>query len=200
MTTPGVRRRPGGRSAEKRAAILAATVQLLAEAGPAGLTVTEVAQRAGVHETSIYRRWGTRERLALEAMTELSGDLLPVPDTGTLHEDLVTFGQELCEYDESQLGKALIRTMAANEDDEETAELRSRFWQARYAECKVIVERAVERREMPASVDGRVLLEVFVSPIHTRALLTREPVTVEFLNQLAGLVINGLRSQAARGR
>jgi AcrR family transcriptional regulator len=192
VTTQEVRRRPGGRSAEKRAAVLAATVELLAVYGPAGLNVAEVAKRAGVHETSIYRRWGTRERLALEAMTELSSSLLPVPDTGTLREDLAAFGQELLEYDESPLGKALTRTMATNEDDEETAEVRTQFWDARYAECKIIVERAVERHEVPASVDGRFLLEVFVAPIHTRALLTREPITAEFLQQLADVVTKGV--------
>jgi AcrR family transcriptional regulator len=198
VTAQEVRRRPGGRSAEKRAAVLAATVELLAVHGPAGLTVAEVANRAGVHETSIYRRWGTRERLALEAMAELSGSLLPVPDTGTLREDLAAFGQELAEYDESPLGQALTRTMAASEDDEQTADVRTQFWDARYAECKIIVERAVERREVPASVDGRFLLEVFVAPIHTRALLTREPITAEFLQQLADVVTKGVSLAAQR--
>jgi AcrR family transcriptional regulator len=191
MTTPEVRRRPGGRSAEKRSAVLAATLDLLAESGPAGLSIAEVAQRAGVHETSIYRRWGTRERLAIEAMTELSSILLPVPDTGSLRDDLVAFGQELLSYDESPLGKALIRTMAATEDDEETAAVRSGFWDARYAECKIIVERAVARHEVPAAVDGRLLLEVFVAPIHGRALLTRQPVTADFLSRLADIVTQG---------
>jgi AcrR family transcriptional regulator len=198
VTTQEVRRRPGGRSAEKRAAVLAATIELLADRGPTGLTIAEVANRAGVHETSIYRRWGTRERLALAAMTELSGNLLPVPDTGTLREDLAAFGQELAEYDESPLGKALTRTMATNEDDEQTAEVRAQFWDARYAECKIIVERAVERRDVPASVDGRFLLEVFVAPIHTRALLTREPITAEFLQQLADVVTEGVSRAGLR--
>jgi AcrR family transcriptional regulator len=192
MTTSEVRRRPGGRSAEKRAAVLAATIELLAENGPAGLSVAEVAKRSGVHETSIYRRWGTRERLALEAMAELSGNLLPVPDTGSLRGDLVVFGQELLEYDESPLGKAIIRTMAVNEDDEQASVVRTQFWEARYAECKVIVERGIGRREVSAAVDGRLLLEVFVAPIHTRALLTREPVTPGFLQHLADVVITGM--------
>lgn len=192
MTAPEVRRRPGGRSAEKRSAVLAATLEVLAADGPGALTVAEVAKRAGVHETSIYRRWGTRERLALEAMTEFSGSLLPVPNTGGLREDLVVFGEELRDYDESPLGKALIRAMASNDDDEEAAAIRRQFWDARYAECTIIIERAIKRGEVPASVDGRFLLEVFVAPIHGRALLTREPTTIEFLQQLADLVTKGV--------
>jgi hypothetical protein len=81
--------------------------------------------------------------------------------------------------------------MATNEDDEAAA-VRAQFWDARYAECRVIVERAVERRELPTTVDGRFLLEVFVAPIHTRGLLTREPVTKHFLQRFASVVINGM--------
>ena len=194
MTTRGVRRRPGGRSAEKRTAVLEATIAVLAAGGPSGLSIAEVAKRAGVHETSIYRRWGSRERLALDAMSELSGDLLPVPDTGTLRGDLAAFGQELIDYDDSPLGKALIRTMAAHDDDEEAAAARGQFWDSRYAGCKVIVERAVARREVPESVDGRFLLELFFAPIHTRALLTREPISAEFLSRLADLVTKAWRT------
>ena len=198
MTTQEVRRRPGGRSAEKRDAVLAATLDLLVELGPGGLSVAEVAKRAGVHETSIYRRWGTRERLALDAMAELSGELLPVPDTGNVRADLAAFGQELLAYDESPLGKALIRTMAINDDDEATARVRTQFWDARFSECKVIIERAIERGEVPASADARFILEVFVAPIHTRALLTREAVTSQFLQRLADVVVAGASGAKSR--
>ncbi len=162
---------------------------MLAADGPDALTVAGVASRAGVHETSIYRRWGTRERLILEAMAGLSANLLPVPDTGSLRDDLVVFGQALVAYDESSLGKALIRTMATSEDDDETSRVRSEFWEARWIEFKVIVERAIRRGELPDQVDGRFLLEAFIAPIHMRALLTRQSVTPEFLRRLADATV-----------
>jgi len=59
------RRRPGGRSARVRRAVLDATLELVNAHGLDGVTVAEVAERAGVHETSIYRRWRTREELRL---------------------------------------------------------------------------------------------------------------------------------------
>lgn len=189
MATETTQRRPGGRSAEKRSAVLSAAVEMLAADGPDALTVAGVASRAGVHETSIYRRWGTRERLILEAMAGLSANLLPVPDTGSLRDDLVVFGQALVAYDESSLGKALIRTMATSEDDDETSRVRSEFWEARWIEFKVIVERAIRRGELPDQVDGRFLLEAFIAPIHMRALLTRQSVTPEFLRRLADATV-----------
>src|SRR5262245_7609675 len=83
------RTRPGGRSTRVRAATIAATLAELAESGYSGLTIVTVAKRAGVHKTTLYRRWGTRERLVLEAMLDRAGERIAVPDTGSLREDLL---------------------------------------------------------------------------------------------------------------
>jgi AcrR family transcriptional regulator len=62
----------------------------LGESGYAEVTLDRIARRAGVHKTTLYRRWGTREALALEAMLEHAGRRVPIPDTGSLREDLLT--------------------------------------------------------------------------------------------------------------
>ncbi len=58
-----VRRRPGGRSARVQVAVLEATFQLLEERGYELLSIASIAERTGVHETSLYRRWKTKEQL-----------------------------------------------------------------------------------------------------------------------------------------
>src|SRR5262245_64597066 len=82
------RPRPGGRSARVRAAVLAATLELLAERGFERTELPEVARRAGVHATTVYRRWGAKVRLVGEALLERARPLTPTPDTGTLRSDL----------------------------------------------------------------------------------------------------------------
>src|SRR3712207_1543584 len=81
-------RRPGGRSARVRAAVLSATIDALVDVGYDGLSVEDVARRAGVHKTTVYRRWPTRAALVAEATRERSQQVIPVPDTGTLAGDL----------------------------------------------------------------------------------------------------------------
>src|SRR3954462_8865190 len=76
------------RDRERRAAILDATRQLLAEGGVQRLTVEGVAARAGVAKTTIYRRWRSKDELALAVLLELV-DLLTVPDLGDLRAELV---------------------------------------------------------------------------------------------------------------
>jgi AcrR family transcriptional regulator len=80
--------RPGGRSARIRASVHRAVEELLAEDPPEGLTIPAVAARAGVHPTTVYRRWGSiRDLLASVAASRFSGELV-VPDTGSLRGDL----------------------------------------------------------------------------------------------------------------
>ena len=63
---PAKRGRP--RRADADEAILAATLELLAEAGVAGLSMDVLAQRAGVGKATIYRRWDSKEALILDAL------------------------------------------------------------------------------------------------------------------------------------
>src|ERR1700754_1277344 len=80
--------RPGGRSARVRAAVHRAVEELLGEEAGDALTIPAVAARAGVHSTTLYRRWGSvGELLADVATSRFSGEIV-VPDTGSLRGDL----------------------------------------------------------------------------------------------------------------
>src|SRR6185437_13353096 len=72
------------RSQEADLAILTATVGLLAERGLAAMSIEEVAARAGVGKTTIYRRWPSKGLLALDAFVDSFREEQPLPDTGTL--------------------------------------------------------------------------------------------------------------------
>src|SRR5580658_8453688 len=75
-------RRPGGRSARNRAAVLDAAVELLAEASYDDLSMENIAARAGVHKTTVYRRWPTKADLVADAIRARSQAVVPLPDTG----------------------------------------------------------------------------------------------------------------------
>lgn len=187
-----VRRRPGGRSNRVREAVFRATLLVISESGLNSLTIADVAARADVHETTIYRRWRTTERLAVEALLDHSSTILNAPDTGSIHEDLVELGRSLVRYAAEPLGQALERTMAASTDDADSAIARSEFWEIRHKEVQILVERAKARDELPTHVESRRLIEIFISPIHFRLLLTREPVDDAYLDELARITIAGV--------
>src|SRR6201998_1847391 len=185
-------RRPGGRSARVRAAVLQAALDAMAEHGPGGLTISEIARRAGVHATSVQRRWGTTENVVLDAMLTRSQEELPGPDTGTLREDLIAFARLIAAYLATPLGAALSRTMAVAEDDPDMADGRLQFWRARYDIARIMISRAIERRELAAGTDSQLALELLIAPLHFRALLTRQPIDESLIEQVVDTLLRGL--------
>jgi AcrR family transcriptional regulator len=187
-----VQRRPGGRSARVRAAVLQAALEAMAEHGPAGVTISEIARRAGVHATSVQRRWGTAENVTLDAMLTRSQEQLPVPDTGTLRGDLIAFARLIATYLATPLGTALSRTMAVAEDDPDMADGRLQFWRTRYDIARVMISRAIERRELADGTDSQLALELLIAPLHFRALLTRQPIDDTMIEQVVDTLLRGL--------
>lgn len=80
--------RPGGRTARVRTAVLAAAGDALAEGGLAELDLADVARRAEVGKTTVYRRWGTPAGLVADLLADMAEQSLPRTETGTLLGDL----------------------------------------------------------------------------------------------------------------
>jgi AcrR family transcriptional regulator len=187
------RRRPGGRSARVRAAAIAATLEELAESGYAALSLERVAQRAGVHKTTLYRRWGTREDLVLEAMLERAAQRVTVPDTGALRTDLLELARTAAANAGTPEVAAMARAVVAESPyDERLATANRRFWAERLALDATIVERAIARGEAVPDTEPREVIESVIGPIHLRLLLTGEPVDDAFLQRLVTVVADGI--------
>ncbi|MFD8810316.1 TetR-like C-terminal domain-containing protein [Streptomyces sp. NPDC059627] len=185
-------RRPGGRSARVRADVLRSTLEALVEHGASGLTVSEIARRSGVHATSIQRRWGALQNLILDALLTYSQEQLPVPDTGSLRDDMVALARLIAAYLNTPLGAALAHAMAASEADPNLAENRTQFWQARYDATRIIVDRAIDRHELAADADHQLALELLVAPLHFRALLIRQPIEEDWIERMVDALLHGL--------
>jgi AcrR family transcriptional regulator len=188
-----VRRRTGGRSARVRESVLRATLEALTEAGLDGLTFSEIGRRAGVHATSIQRRWGSRENVLLEALLTYSEHHIPSPDTGSLRDDLVRFARTLRDSFATPLGRAILVMVAAStDDDRDLAAHRAEYMRIRYESARAMIQRAVDRGEVRSDIDTGVVLELALSPVYTRTLLTRQPVDDELIEQMIDTLVRGV--------
>lgn len=185
---PAARRRPGGRSARVRAAVLAATAEVLAERGYVELTYEEVAARAGVHKTSVYRWWPTKSALVLDAVRTQAGSTVEMRDTGDLEADILTFLRAVAHNVTSPLGRALLLATARHSETAEPVVVRTRFWNERFTLAAERLERAKQVGELPADTDAALLVEALISPIHFRALISGAPITPRFLRSVMRLV------------
>ena len=128
--------------------MLDATLAVLAEEGDA-FSIPQVAARAGVHETSVYRRWGSREALIADAVRSRVGAEVPVPDTGSLRGDLVAMLEDSVRFLGSPLGTQLVRA-TATAPQLGTTEMRHSYWPERMTRIEVLFARAIARGEIAA--------------------------------------------------
>lgn len=144
-------------------ALLRAAIDLLAKAGYARLTMEQVAARAGVGKASLYLRWPNKVALVAEAIQHRSGVVPEVPDTGSLRRDMLTFLRALLR----SFGTASQALSAVHGEITSHPELQ-RAWSQSLAgtladRVRVIVERAVARRELPSHSDVALLSALPVS-------------------------------------
>ena len=186
--------RPGGRTARTREAVFEAVAALIAERDPASISMTDIAGRAGVAATSLYRRWGDVRALLTEvAVDELTRDQ-PLPDTGSLAGDLKLWGSRVAAGLRRPGGSAFFRVVVAtapgagDPDAGRAAALRPRLDQ-----IGAMLERARARGEPAPFI--RDVTDHLLAPLYIRALFgapAEEAFAVELVDRL-------LRSSAAPG-
>jgi len=138
--------------------ILTSTLLLLGEVGYAQLTMEQVAARARVGKASLYLRWPSKVALVADAVQRLSPDLVPaVPDTGTLPGDMRAFLRQLVRP-RSAAAAALpaVAGEAANNPEMREA-FRRGVTPALIESVRRIVQRAVDRGELPSTADIELL-------------------------------------------
>ncbi|KMS65971.1 TetR family transcriptional regulator, partial [Streptomyces leeuwenhoekii] len=154
-------------------------------------TVAAVARSAGVHETSVYRRWKTRENLILDALTTELDSALPIPDTGRVREDLLLFFTTLARLLGTAQGRALLRLSV--ERDDTLDDRRGPYWSDRLERAGVMVRRGVERGELAGDADPGLLIEAVSGPLFVRVLLSAAPLDEALVTGLVDLALDGAR-------
>jgi AcrR family transcriptional regulator len=175
MDTPGSIR-PGGRTARVRAAVLRAAGDALAEHGFAHLDLTDVARRAGVGKTTVYRRWGTVTGLVADLLTDMAEQSLPRARTGSLEGDLRANARLVRKtLTDPRQGALFGAIIAAATCDARTAEALHRFYGRRIREWAPCVEEAIDRGELPEGTDAEEVVRAVSAPLYYRFLASGDP-------------------------
>ncbi|NGN66546.1 TetR/AcrR family transcriptional regulator [Streptomyces sp. A7024] len=189
--------RPGGRTARVRAAVLKAAGDALAESGFNELDLAEIARRAEVGKTTVYRRWSTPAGLVADLLADMAEQSLPRTETGTLDGDLRAnarlVAKTLRDPRQGPLFKAVI---AAATCDAEAAAALHRFYATRIAEWAPCAQQAVERGDLPTGTDPHEVIRAVSAPLYYRLLATGEPLDEAAADQAAAAAAAAARAGA----
>lgn len=180
------------RIARSKAAVVEATLALIAERGVANTTVDEISERSGVAKTTIYRHWDSKGEVVLDAISGLVQPP-PIPDTGALRTDLVALVEGLVgALTSSPLAPMVPSLMDAAARDPEFAKLHGRYAQQRHRAVRAVLERGVERGELSPDVDLDVALALLAGPVFYRRFVSSSPLDPTFGHQVVDVVLRGL--------
>jgi AcrR family transcriptional regulator len=195
-TAPGPpARRPRGRTARVRTQILAATVELVARHGMAGVRYDEVAELAGVHRRSVYRNWPARDELVREALLQFAEDTVPIGDTGVLRRDLANFLMALATALATPTGRALEHVLQSARESPDLLQAATAVLDQRMTIVGQRVDRAIERGELPP-VDAEFLTGLLAGPVRLHVSRARRPFTRADAEKITDVVLAGVRATA----
>lgn len=187
--------RPGGRTARVRSAVLRAAEDALMDVGYANVDLSDIAHRAEVGKTTVYRRWGSVAGLLADLLAEMAEQSLPRARTGSLDGDLRANAhlvrRTLADPRQGPLFKAVIS--AATCDDRAAAALR-RFYEVRIDEWAPCVEEAVERGEVPPGTDAREVIRAVSAPLYYRLLASGDPLDEAAADRAAAAAVAAARA------
>ncbi len=179
------RQRPAGRSSRIGEAVAQATVELITEGGLGHLTFENVASRANVNRTTLYRRWGNKSRLLVWAMLEFMAEQAPTPDLGSLEKDLLEMVMRLNAATASPVGAAFLQVaFVESRHDEAVADAVRSFWKQRMALAEPIYTRAVARGELDGKLDYEFLTDLVFGPTFYHSVRTGKPLESKYAKRL----------------
>ena len=201
-TQPSAPRQGRRPPAETENAILAATREILAQGGVDRLTVEGVAERAGVAKTTIYRRYRSKDELALAVLIDMVDHVAAVPDLGSAHAELVAFVDRAVDI----LGSTLMgRVMQGLVSDLATNPMLASAFQEkvvgrRLAEIQRVVERGIARGDLRPDTDHELVNELVFGPVYYRLLLSGAPLEKGLAGRIVAAVLPAFAPETRTSR
>ena len=175
------RRSPGRpRSQASEDAILDATLELLAAEGFHGLTVDKVAARACASKATIYRRWPTKENLAIAAFQRTAP--LEASGRGSFLKQLVDVIYQFSRFmRDTPLGGVLPALAAERAHNPSLDEALTPLMSSRRQPIIDVIESAIESGELHVGLDAEIFADQCLGPITMRIMLLNRATSKKYI-------------------
>lgn len=182
-----IQRRPGGRTADVTRRINQAILELLVEGGIDACTFQNVAGKAGIERSTLYRRNPDRWPTIINAIIELAERETASFDAGSFRDDLSNTLNNLMRILTSPLGPALIEVAGALQAGAAPGQA-ERFWASRQQQLAPMFEAAIARGELAPDVDRDELFAMAAGPIYFRRFISAQPMDESWVRKIVDQV------------
>ncbi|MER7877106.1 TetR-like C-terminal domain-containing protein [Streptomyces solisilvae] len=195
---PAGKRPPGGPvlQGDLTRALEAAFFEELAAVGYGKLSIEGVARRAGAGKAAVYRRWPSKQAMTIELTAKAATAFVRAPDRGSLREDVAQFVRDTMAALSHPLASRIVPDLLAegSRNAELAGALLTGIRDPRRENVTQILQRAVERGELPEDTDLELCLDFLVSPTYWRLAVIRTPVDDAYAERLTDKIIAALKA------
>jgi AcrR family transcriptional regulator len=193
-----VRHRGRPRDPSRDQAIIDASIDLLVREGYDRLSMEGVAVAAGVGKATVYRRWGSKAELVIDAMATLKPSIDSI-DTGSLEGDIELMIAASCSPHSQRLLQVMVSVCSALPREPELLEaFKTRFTEPRIARITQMLVRAQGRGELGDDIDVAMAASLVPSLMLQRVLMTGEPAGRVYAEKVVGTVLLPVLGRPAR--
>ncbi|AGK53668.1 TetR/AcrR family transcriptional regulator [Bacillus sp. 1NLA3E] len=183
------------RNVETQKSILSASYDLLLENGFGTVTVEKIAERARVSKATIYKWWPNKAAVVMDGFLSAAAARLPVPDTGSVFNDILIHATSLAQFLTSREGKIIKELIGEGQFDSGLAKAyRTRYFHPRRLEARHLMERGVQRGELRGNLDLDLSIDLIYGPIFYRLLVIGENLDDVYVENLVKYSFTGINS------
>jgi Tetracyclin repressor-like, C-terminal domain len=175
-------------TASFRGLVHAAARDELARWGIDRFSIVSLADRHHLDADEIAVQWADERALLIDVLLEGEGRAPLVPDTGSLHGDLLALVMEMAAYLTTGDGHLIQGSHLIADRHLDGVDIRRLLWKGRVDRLSAVFDAARQREELRDDVDAAVILEMLLAPINMRALFTGELIDEHYCHELAQLV------------
>ncbi|MGD1239014.1 TetR-like C-terminal domain-containing protein [Mycobacterium seoulense] len=178
--------------ADVRARVMPAVLDELSRWGVERFSIEALAERHRLDAAMVYRYWGDRRQLIVDAVLSDVEKLSSGTDTGSLRGDLQALARNVTNRINSEVGRTLLRALVMDRRGGHDEATRSRFWRAHFTAMRAVVDRARERGELREGVNTLAAVQIVLAPLNIRVVYSDVPVDDDYCEAIVDLAWHAL--------
>lgn len=182
--------------------ILEAAIDVLAEAGFDSMTMDMVAARAKAGKATVYRRWTSKAEMVRDALIWMNRNYLDperLPDTGSLRGDLLALVKPQTAAARERKLRILAGLGSFLQHGDFAEKGKAGIFEPFVAVNRALMQRAVDRGELPVQADIEMACQVVVAMASFRGLFQSKPFDKRFFTALIdGILLPALKADRSK--
>jgi AcrR family transcriptional regulator len=178
--------------ADIRARVMPAVLDELAHWGVERFSVEAMAERHRLDPALIYRYWGGRQQLIVDAALADIETLSEGTDTGSLRGDLHALATNVARRINTEVGRTFLRALVMSRQGPHDGETRMLVWRARFAVVRAVLDRARARGELRDGLSTAAAMQIVLAPLNIVALYSDGPIDDRYCAAIADMACHAL--------